>query len=142
MTAAEASKYVVDLVVAYPSIREVWLFGSRANGSARLESDWDYMAFADDATLTALRADSRFHRARIDLKIVTDGIQFAAPWPGPGRSDNGSLAKVDGGWHWHRLSPTQVTYRATKAPGVEGATVQIFEQSALLVYPHTDEDSE
>ncbi len=135
VTDVEAAEYILELVMAYPSIREVWLFGSRANGSARPESDWDYMAFADEATLTALRSDSRFHRAGIDLKIVIDGTQFSAPWPGPSRSDNGSLAKVDGGLHWERLSPTQATYRATKPPEAEGCEVRVFKQCALRVYP-------
>ncbi len=136
-SAAEASEYISDLVAAYPSIREVWLFGSRANGSARPESDWDYMAFADEATLTALGGDPRFHRAGIDLKIVIDGTRFFAPWPGLSRSDN-SLAKVDGGWHWERLSPTQATYRATKPPEAEGSEVRVFKQCALRVYPQSE----
>jgi hypothetical protein len=34
----------------------------------------------------------------IRLFLVIDAFsQFSAPWLGPSRSDNGSLAKVDGG---------------------------------------------
>ncbi len=132
MTAAEAPEYILELVAAYPSIREVWLFGSRANGTARPESDWDYMAFADEATLAALRGDSRFHRAGIHLMIVFDGTQFAAPWPGPARSDNGTLADVDGGWHWHRVTPTKATYWGTKWPNKRW-------ECAIRVYPQEDD---
>ena len=139
-TAAEASEYISDLVAANLSIREVWLFGSRANGSARPESDWDYMVFADDATLTALRGDSRFHRAGIDLMIVVDGDQFAAPWADHSRSKSGRLAKVDGGWHWNPVSLAKATYRATKPPQIEGGDVRILQQWALRVYPQDDED--
>ena len=138
-SAAEASAYIAELVAAYPSIREVWLYGSRANGSARPDSDWDYMAFADEATLTALRSDSRFHRAGIDLMIVTNGDQSAAPWTDHSGSKSGTLAKVDGGWHWERLSPTQATYRATKPPEAEGCEVRVIKQCALRVYPQKNE---
>ena len=139
-TDVEAREYVSELVAAYPSICEVWLFGSRANGSTGLESDWDYMVFADDATYTALCSDSRFHRDGIDPMIVTDGDHFAAPWTDHSRLKSGRLAKVGGGWCWHRVSPTKATYRATKPPKVEGGDVQVFERCALRVYPQRDED--
>lgn len=48
-TTAQASEYTSDVVAAYPNIDEVLLFGSRANGCARPESDWDCMVFADDS---------------------------------------------------------------------------------------------
>jgi len=113
-SAAAASEYISELVAAYPSILEVWLFGSRANGSAKPESDWDYMAFAEDKTLAALRGDSRFHCAGIDLMIVIDGDNFAAPWTEDSRSKGGRLAKVDGGWHWTKRTATRATYQASK----------------------------
>ena len=138
-TVEDTHKYISELVASYPSIREVWLVGSRADGSARPESDGDYMAFADEATLTALRSDSRFHRAGIDLMIVTNGDQSAAPWTDHSGSKSGTLAKVDGGWHWERLSPTQATYRATKPPEAEGCEVRVFKQCALRVYPQKNE---
>ena len=53
-SAAEASEYILELVASSPSIREAWLFGSRAAGSARPESDWDFLAFTDEATHGAL----------------------------------------------------------------------------------------
>ena len=119
----------------------MWLFGSHANGAAGPESDWDYMAFADEATRAALCDDSRFHRIGIDLMIVTDGDQFAAPWTDQSRAKSGRLAKVDGGWHWNKLSATEVTYRATKPPAAKGWDVQVFEQCARRVYPQKDEDA-
>jgi Polymerase beta, Nucleotidyltransferase len=48
------TEYVSALVSAYSAIREVWLYGSRANETARPDSDWDYLAFADEATLVSL----------------------------------------------------------------------------------------
>ena len=67
------TEYVAQIVSAYPAIREVWLYGSRANGTEKVDSDWDYLAFADDDTLSDLSRDARFHRDEIDL--------VARPWP-------------------------------------------------------------
>lgn len=35
-------------LAAEPSTREVWLIGSRANGTATEESDWDLLVFTDE----------------------------------------------------------------------------------------------
>lgn len=35
-------------LAAEPSTREVWLIGSRANGTATDESDWDLLVFTDE----------------------------------------------------------------------------------------------
>ena len=125
-SAAEASAYIAELVAAYPSIREVWLYGSRANGSARPDSDWDYMAFADAETLKALRADSRYRRDRIHLMIVTDGEHFEAPWMEGPRFEHGELSN---GWHWENRSATKARYLARKG------YFQPKERCALKVYP-------
>jgi hypothetical protein len=122
--------YISNLVGAYPSIHEVWLFGSRANGSAGLGSDWDYMVFANESTLERLRSDVRFHDAGIDLMIVTDGDQFAAAWSEGSRVKRGRLGEVGGGWHWVRLSRTTAMYRATKRPKADGLEVQVSQQYA------------
>jgi predicted nucleotidyltransferase len=42
------TQYVAELTATYPGIREVWLLGSRANGTATEASDWDYLVFLDD----------------------------------------------------------------------------------------------
>ena len=72
--------YIKQLVAAYPTIREVWLYGSRANGTERVDSDWDYLAYADKSTLDRLALDVRFDREDVDLMIVVDGNRFLKPW--------------------------------------------------------------
>jgi len=139
-TAEEASKYISDLVDAYPGIHEAWLFGSRANCSANSASDWDYMVFADQATLEKLRSHSRFNCTGIDLMIVTDGDHFASPWTEYSRSKTGRLAAVNGGWHWTRLSRTKAMYRARKPPDAAGCEARVLKQYALRVYPKLDEE--
>ena len=131
-SAADAAKYISELLAAYPSIRELWLFGSRANGYAKPESDWDFLAFADEVTLTALRGDLRFHRPGIGLMIVTDGNQFETPWMEGSRVDHGELAK---GWRWKRRSATMATYLAAKGD------FRPTERRALLMYPQENKDA-
>jgi predicted nucleotidyltransferase len=100
--------YVRKLATAHRNVREMWLLGSRANGSARPKSDWDILAFADEPTFNALRDDQQLHHPDIDLLVVksVDG-RFEKPW---GRKKSGSLEK----WQWNRVSETDATYRSTK----------------------------
>ena len=49
--------------------KQVWLFGSRARGEARADSDWDFMAIlADDAPEQDLDLASVWQRLR-DLRL-------------------------------------------------------------------------
>jgi len=100
--------YVRKLTTAHRNVKEMWLLGSRANGTAKPTSDWDILAFADDPTFNALRDDTELHHSDVDLLVVrsADG-RFEKPW---GRKKSGSLEK----WQWNRLSETEATYRSTK----------------------------
>jgi predicted nucleotidyltransferase len=104
--------FVAALTHSYSDVREVWLFGSRANGEANLNSDWDYWVFADTASLETLRADTELRRlstdANIDLFVIYDGDQFVNPWSH--KKKDGSLSD----WKWTRQSERQATYRANK----------------------------
>jgi hypothetical protein len=125
LTETEARRYIEDLVAAYPRIREVWLYGSHANGTARDDSDWDYLAFADDATLQALWEHPRFRHPDIDLMIVVEDVYegkiFIQPWLAAGGQKRGTLADEPGGLRWRLLSPTIAEYESTRqdpsAPG-------------------------
>jgi hypothetical protein len=107
-----SNEYVTALVSACPCIRQVWLMGSRANGTARPNSDWDYLIFGDDTILNALRTDRKLHRPDVDLLVVYDADNFVEPWGTEEREKRGSLS----GWQWHYLSEHEAEYRATK-PG-------------------------
>jgi hypothetical protein len=117
---AEAREYVAQLVAKYPSIREVWLYGSRANGTERDDSDWDYLAFADARTLGELVLDRNFHRTGVDLMVVIDdGNCFFKPWIDPGgRQKHGTLLDgVEAGglcWKPAEGDAAEATYTATK----------------------------
>jgi len=136
-TESEAGRYVEEAVAAYPSIREVWLFGSRANGTARPDSDWDYLAFADWPTLGALRSDARFNREGVDLLIVVDGVRYEKPWPDRRGIKYGTLADDIGGLRWKQLTPTTATYTATKQVGASWWEMAVLpNQTARRVYPY------
>jgi hypothetical protein len=103
-------EYVDEFAREHPSITEVWLFGSRANGTARHDSDWDYLAFTDSAsTLNAVHRDARFDRPNIDL-FIAHGLTALRPWePHNGTPKVLSLDTVPGGMHWN-VSDSEATY--------------------------------
>jgi len=104
----ELGAYVRKLAMKHPSVTEMWLLGSRANGTAKATSDWDILAFADESTFNALRDHHELQHPDVDLLVVksADG-RFEKPW---GRTKSGTLEK----WQWNRLSETEATYRSTK----------------------------
>lgn len=114
--------YLDRLTFAHPGIRAVWLFGSRANGSSKADSDWDLLAFGDRAILDALRADNTFRHPEVDLFIVHDGNRFESPWPDGdeaklGRLQNGFEFNPDRyvyGYRWKELSEREAAYVSTR----------------------------
>ena len=102
--------YVLELVAAYPEITEVWLIGSRAQRTARNDSDWDYLVFGNRRVLRSLRQRTQFNARTVDLLVVYDGNQFSKPWRDDTRTKAGSLND----WNWQRISDERATYRATK----------------------------
>lgn len=96
---------------------EVWLMGSRANGTARTDSDWDILIFGDMELLDALRKEEPLEET--DILVVHDGDAFQSPWnkTGEGVLKSGSLS----GWEWKRKSETEATYSGTKWPNDWGS---------------------
>jgi hypothetical protein len=113
----------------YPSIKQIWLIGSRADGSAKPSSDWDYIVMADQSALDALSVDSRFNDPAIDLLVVYDGDQFRKPWPDGSREKHGSLT----GWNWKETSEGKATYRATKPRDDDDFNVSVMTGVATRV---------
>ena len=124
--------YVAGLCASFPDITEVWLIGSRANGTALPESDWDLLAIATPLVLESIKSNETLQVPNVDLLIVYDGDQFTRPWAS--RHGGGSLS----GWEWKPLG-NEATYRATKPlfrpDGVEEFNVRVFEGKAIRVWP-------
>ncbi len=128
MTAA----YIDELLRAYPSIKQVWLIGSRADGSAKPSSDWDYFVMADQSTLDALSAAKRFNDPAIDLLVVYDGDHFRKPWADGDREKHGSLKE----WDWQETTQSgEATYRATKPLDNDDFYSWIKQGRAARIYP-------
>jgi hypothetical protein len=122
--------YVGKLVVSYPAIAEVWLIGSRADGSAQNTSDWDYIVIADPSTLESLSGTLEFNEPNVDLLVVYDGGNFRKPSPDEDREKHGSLS----GWDRNQTSETEAHYRATKARSNDDFYSWVSECRAVRVY--------
>ena len=102
---------------------DVWLIGSRANGREQQNSDWDFLAFGTQRTLSTLQSLTQFHYEDWDFLVVTDGNKFQAAW-GPGK--RGDLMS----WQWRLESAQKASYQGLKwvesedLGGVEKARMQ------------------
>ncbi len=88
---------------------EIWLFGSRANGSARTESDWDLLVVGSPQLLEQLANQRPFERC--DLMVVVDGDNFVSPWLRHASADvkHGSLSE----WRWKGLPDGEASYESS-----------------------------
>jgi predicted nucleotidyltransferase len=50
--------YLNRLISRYFGIKEIWLFGSRANNWIHEKSDWDFIVKSDKATFDSLKIDT------------------------------------------------------------------------------------
>ena len=106
------TEYVKKLVLAYPSIKQIWLIGSRANGTARADSDWDYLVFTDDGhVLNALYRDKKRSSPEIDVLLVVDGRHAINPWSVDTWTKSLCLDDLPGNLAWQLISDTEAQYR-------------------------------
>lgn len=103
-------QYIKKLILSYPLIKSIWLFGSRANNSYKDDSDWDLLIFANKNILEELKINSSFKKNGIDVLVVFDGKNFEGPWP-----DNQGIKKGDlTFWNWNQISDNEATYKSIK----------------------------
>ena len=125
--------YLRGLTAAYPEIVSIWLFGSRANGREKQDSDWDLLDFGNRSVLDALRQSRTFVHPEIDLFIVHDGNRFENPWPDNGEIKSGRLwSSLDPnggpwvcGYNWHEVSARLATYFSTR--NIDGSDGELQE---------------
>lgn len=95
----------------------VWLIGSRANGTARKNSDWDLLVMGDAELLERLSRTAP--TPNVDLLVLFDGESFASPW------DSGSSKVRKSGslsdWAWRQTSESEAIYSGTKWPNDWGS---------------------
>ena len=130
-------EYVRDLVSKHPTITEVWLFGTRANGRERDDSDWDYFVFADVDTYMSIQSDGSLRDPNIDLLVVHNPSKGA--WHSPWR--HGTRGYKDGllsAWCWRFLTDKEAEYRATDCP--DGSDkIHSYTAKAIRVWPPVSE---
>jgi len=124
--------YVKELVLRYQDIREIWLFGSRANNTSTELSDWDLMVMANKEVLESLIISPHDPEC-VDLLVVYDGNNFSGPWP---RQSDGALKRgslID--WEWHQIGPEEAEYKATKPVPGSNFHVNVTTLRATRIYP-------
>jgi predicted nucleotidyltransferase len=92
MPSEELNSYLASLIDRSNEITEIWLIGSRANGTARIDSDWDLLIFGNEQVLSELRSSEDLNCRDFDVLGVYDGNKFESPW----QTKNGSLSS----WEW------------------------------------------
>ena len=98
--------FIRHLAGAQPSPESIWLIGSRANGGATNESDWDFVVFADAAYFEMLKTGSPPAELAVDVLVVVDGLIFRNPW-------NENKAGDLGRWQWSTQTASHATYQST-----------------------------
>lgn len=77
---AEIGALLNELPSACSDIQEIWLIGSRAIGSEREDSDWDFLVFAGKECLNNLSSRHDLNLSNVDLLVVYDEDHFQEPW--------------------------------------------------------------
>jgi predicted nucleotidyltransferase len=122
---AELQKFVHELVASNLDISSIWLFGSRANGTAKALSDWDIFVFGTGKTFDEIEKNEFFHRGAVDLMVVTDGEHFRKPYGG---NKSGSLSD----WKWNETGVNEAEYEGVKfIPDEPGSDLGEFKRTIL-----------
>lgn len=108
----DISDWLQELVAEAQQSTEIWLFGSRADGRFRADSDWDFLIKGSSTLLPRLReARTRLQRDDVDLLALEDGEPTAVgPW------NSNKRFSLDAAWH--QLSTDYVEYDGTKGSDV------------------------
>lgn len=126
----DLADYVATLKAAFPAIESIWWIGSRANPTSprrpRPDSDWDLVAFADRATLDALRARSELHRDDVDLLVVFDGEHYVKPF------DAAAEERLWSAWNWTQLNDNRASYETSYWPEADAEPGEAWADLTLM----------
>jgi hypothetical protein len=131
MSMREITLFVDQLTDRYRAVRSIWVIGARAGGDmpdAQSSFDWELIAFADAATLRALRRATDLHRSDVLLRVVIDGDRFQVAW-GPLHM-SGSLFQ----WDWREASERQAYYSEARwtLPAGSGDVERVRRRASCL----------
>ena len=103
MLSVDIESWLVTLIANTSSVREVWLFGSRANGNPTETSDWDLLMVVNQGANVEVANLKHFARTDVDLLVDADGKSFETVW---GTKKTGSYLS----WNWTRQDTCTATY--------------------------------
>lgn len=107
MLTPEINSYLDGLLKSIPSIESIWLIGSRANGTAKPGSDWDFLVFGDDTVFEKIQNSPSLCMKNVDLLIVAADGGFKTPY---GEEKSGHLES----WKWRTITSETATYKSSK----------------------------
>jgi len=121
--------FLTEVTASCPGLKSIWLFGSRANGTATATSDWDLIAFGNETTLKYLHAAQHLHNPSIDFFVVANGDDLRAPW---GADDKLlSLSELS----WDEVSDGLAEYVQSKAGSEPDSSATLKKVRAIRVWP-------
>lgn len=109
---SEIKEWLQEVCNSSLGIREIWFIGSRANGTNRIDSDWDFLVIGDAGFIETIRQQKTLHRIDVDFLASEDGMHFHSAW---GRQKTMVLSKIK----WKKTSPYTAIYEGTKWVGDE-----------------------
>jgi hypothetical protein len=107
LLSSDIAHWLTCVSKAVLGIREIWLIGSRANGTNRADSDWDFLVVAEEKFRSGIRQRVDLHRSDVDFLVSSDGNNFQSAW---GREKTVVLSKIQ----WQLTSDTTATYQGEK----------------------------
>lgn len=129
MNPFDVAEYANVLATECPGVNEIFLLGSRANGTARDDSDWDLFVFGDRNSLELLRNATHLHRPDVDCLVVTNE-EFENAWGQELKT--GSLPA----WKWERLNVIFAEYTENKwSESENGGDVVSRRRRAIQLWP-------
>ena len=125
-------EYIRYLVEHYPEISYIWLFGSRTNGRASKESDWDIMIFGNRSTAARMRCDPFTFRAKADVFIAVKNA-FRSVWPSVDGTKRSGTLVGKGSWRWRRIAPRYALYDGAQRP-YDDQSLPLLQSVAVCIY--------
>lgn len=127
---SELDNFISRVLASSLDIRSLWSLDHSPEEPCLTTPPYQLLAFADLATLQALRRATDLHHEELNFLVVIDGDRFESAW---GECKvSGSLAR----WAWRYVSPDEAYYdeaRWDSRTGHAGGVVRL-RRKALLVW--------
>lgn len=128
LISAELAELLDGLVMLAPELEAIWMIGSRANETATDSSDWDFIAFGNQAALDRIRKAEQLHKQNVDFMVVTNGDDFRNAW---GKKEKTGSLQI---WEWTPVSDTLAEYTQTKERKGDSFYVDSSRKNAIKVW--------